>query len=209
MPSRRPFRSTLASLVLLTALLLAPAAPALAETHHWVTYQAGVSVPTGDLADDVFQGYGGGIGYEWMRDRAFGLGGEVVYRRWRITDALDRSYETAYGQGVVAKLTNVDLTLHATAMLPVRSAVRPFVQAGGGLYCTRDGYRIAGTGDDTAGNHLGVSGGAGVQIDARPQWSVRALATVHRYSDGSRQNLYGAGAVALMWRMPWGTGPRW
>jgi hypothetical protein len=192
------------------ALLLASHAPARAESSHWITYQGGLSLPSGTLADAVTQGYGGGIGYEWMRDRAFGLGGDIVYRRWRITDELDHAYETVYGQGVVAKLTNVDLTLHATAMLPLRGALRPFAQAGGGLYCTRDGVRIGGLGDDSAGNRLGEFGGAGVQFDAGPSWGVRVLGAVHHYEDAaSNSNVYTSASAMVMYRMRWGAGPRW
>src|SRR5215510_1129489 len=101
---------------------------------NWIGFSGGAGIPTGDYGDAAATGWHlGATGTHMMNDQ-WGIGGDLAYHAWGASDELKAATEATFGPGSEFSWSAIQANVHGTMMFPTQSNVKPFAQAGVGLY---------------------------------------------------------------------------
>ena len=192
-------------LVLLVALALVGAAPALAARgDKWVGLQFGGSVPTHDFAESAKTGFEVGVAGTYMHSEHAGVCVDVAYHRWPGSDAAN-ALVSLLGPGSKVTFDAVQATLQVRYEFRTDGRARPHANGGGGMYYVKSRLTTpVGIISGDRQQNFGYVVGAGVDLKVSPTQRVGFGGTYHHIlTSGSDTDLFTVG-LSLMF----GTGGR-
>jgi opacity protein-like surface antigen len=169
---------------------------------NWIGFSGGAGIPTGDYGDAAATGWHiGATGTHMMNDQ-WGIGGDLAYHAWGGSDELNAATEAAFGPNSEITWSAIQANVHGTMMFPTKSTMKPYAQAGVGLYNVSAKLSSPSGDDDTSKSKLGFNFGGGMDFagSGNMHWGVDAGYHLISAKDdlGADVNFFTVG-VNLMW----------
>jgi len=183
---------------LLGCALLMAALPTLSAADGFaVTGSGGAFIPLGDFADEnvetaskVGYQFGGSVEYQW---KAFAAG---VDGSWNKGTGVFQGDQISTEHVDKAEMTLTQLGVHGKYLIPVTSAVHPYVLLGLGMYQAKynDEDTDSSTGpssfDTDNGSNFGGKLGVGANWDLSPMWGIGAEANYNVSSSDKNKGFF-------------------
>jgi opacity protein-like surface antigen len=186
------------ALILAVALLVLGVGAANAGTN-WIGFSGGAGIPTGDFGNAASTGWHlGATGTHMMNDQ-WGIGGDLGYHAWGGSSDANSAAEVLFGPGSKFSYTAFQATAHAVMTFPTQSNVKPYANAGLGVYDI--GSKLSSpTGDATSSDtKLGFNFGGGMNFvsSGNMRWGLDAA--YHIVPDSNSNFDFFTLGVNLMW----------
>lgn len=187
-------RNLLAAAVL---ALTVSATPSFASGPTWLGVNAGVNVPTGDFGDFASLGFFGGATGTMMINEQFGVGGDINFHSFGVSDDYEELLAALAGEPVDVSLSAVQITPHAKYFFGSGSDFTPYAKFGVGIYNLRAKVESASVGSsDDSESKLGFNLGVGGMIKASETMAYGVELLYHTImTDDESSSLFTIGGV--------------
>jgi opacity protein-like surface antigen len=174
---------------------------------NWIGFSGGAGFPTGDYGDAAATGWHLGATGTHMINDQWGIGGDLAYHAWGGSDELNAAMEAAFGPGSEMSWSAIQANVHGTMLFPTKTNVKPYAQAGVGLYNIAAKLSSPSGDDDTSKSKLGFNLGGGMEFagSGNTRWGVSGTYHIISAQDdfGSDLNFFSVG-VNYMWGLSQG-----